>query len=352
MAPTTTDIIVFAIWLTWACLSLTPEALKNGIYALVIPTQEVLKQILLSSEMSFAPGLLDVLQSKTPPTISFFKSLPLYLDKIWAVYLLVLQKPSHRPKIYIGCGTEKRTGVATRMGQYKRGENLPRYVQLALDDKYTISHKGLLCWSPLPTAAERPRLRAAFILLEAAFTLYFWAMVSRTKDYGLPRFCPWSLDTLEYDGCCSHVSLKEKVQDVDETLTPEQINVLDSERKLKNSRRDAVTRGPERTAISMKKTRERALATKKWACNLCNVTFGAKNQLEHHKKLQKHLDKAAGIAKAVKNPRANERHNENAAARRYYCSPCDYNAKTQQKLNAHLKRPKHLQKVALAQSSS
>jgi hypothetical protein len=352
MAPTSTDIVVFAVWLNWTCLSLTPACLKNGVFALVFPTKQVLEQLVLGSHFMFAPGLLDVVQAKTSPTISYFKSLPLHLVKLWAVYLLVLEKPGHRPKVYIGCCTESRSGVCTRISQYNRGYNIPWYVQRALDDGYTISYKGLLCWSPLPTAAERYRLRALFLVTEAAFSLYFWTMVSRQKDYGIPRLCPWSLDTLEYDGCCGHVSLYEKVQGARENFTPEQINTLDSERKLKNSRRDSKTHGQERTARDAKKKREKALASRKFSCNLCNVFFGANNQLDNHKLTQKHIDNARGIIKAVKNPTAKERMSRNLAARRYYCSSCDFAAKTQQKLNDHLKRPKHIKKVALAQSSS
>jgi hypothetical protein len=211
----------------------------------------VLKQLVLGS-LTFAPGLLDVLQSKTPPTISYFKSLPLHLAKIWGVYLLVLEKPNHHPKVYIGSSTESRSGLCTQMSQYNRRQNIPIYVQRALDDGYTISSKGPLCWSPLPTAAETYRLRALYLAVEAASSLYFWTMVSRTQDYGMPRLCPWSFDTPEYDGCCGHVSLKEKVEDTRGNFTPEQINTVDSERKLRNSRRDAKTRGPERTANDQK----------------------------------------------------------------------------------------------------
>jgi hypothetical protein len=97
-------------WLAWTCLSLTPAALKNGVYALVLPTSQVLEQLMLDS-LTFAPGLLDVLQSKIPPTISYFKSLPLHLVKMWGVYLVVLEKPSSRPKVYIGSSTESRSGL-------------------------------------------------------------------------------------------------------------------------------------------------------------------------------------------------------------------------------------------------
>lgn len=351
MAPDTTDIAVFAVWLFWSCLSLTPACLKHGAFALIFTTQEVLEQLVLGS-LTFAPGLLDVLQSKTPPTISYFKTLPLHLVKLWAVYLIVLEKSTHRPKIYIGSGTETRSGISTRIGQYRREENLPRYVQRALDDGYKISHKGLLCWSPLPIASKRFQLHAFYLVVEAAFTLYFWAMISRTKDYGMPRLCPWSIDALEYDGCCTHFSLTEKLQDWREKFSPEQIDAIDSERKSQNIRRDRKTRGPQRIAKDNKKKREKALATQRFSCNLCNVNFGAGNQLEKHKRTQKHINNASGITKPVKNPQAKQRRSNNAATRKYYCSSCDYAAQTQQKLNNHLATPKHLNKVACGQSSS
>jgi len=350
-APTTTSIIVFAVWLSWKCLSLTPVAMKNGTLALIFPTLQVLEQVMLSSHFTFAPGLLDVLQSKSPPTIAYFKSLPLHLVKLWAVYLLVLEKANHRPKIYIGCGTECRSGVSTRMSQYGREVNLPKYVRRALDDGYVISHKGLLCWAPLPTASKKIPLRALFLIVEAVFTLYFWAMVSRKKDYTMPPLCPWSLDSLEYDGCCGHFSLSEKIDGQVAYLTPEQIDAVDSDRKLQNSRRDAKKRGPVKTSISSKKRRENALAQKKFSCDLCNVFFGAKNQLRNHKLTQKHIDNVDGVIRTVKNPRSKARMAENFAAGKYHCSTCNYTASTQQKLNNHLKTPKHRNQVNLAQSS-
>lgn len=41
----------------------------------------------------------------------YFKSLPTYCKKLWAVYVIVLEKRRCRPKIYIGSGTEKASGV-------------------------------------------------------------------------------------------------------------------------------------------------------------------------------------------------------------------------------------------------
>jgi len=345
MAPTTTDIAVFIVWLSWTCLSTTPTGLKNGGFATILPTLQALEQVLLDSSLTFAPGLLEVLQSKTPPSIAYFERLPVQTATLWGVYIIVLEKPGHRPKLYTGCGTG-RQGVRHRLASYPKGQMLPKYVQYALDDGYTITHMRLLCCSPIPTASKRVPLRALYLVIEAAFSLYFWTMVSRTKDYGIPRLCPWSLDTREYDGCCSHVSLYECIQGADEVLTPEQLDAIEAARKLRSSRRDSAVRGKERTALSAKKKRDNNLATKKYSCHLCNVVFGAGNQLENHKRLQKHIDRAAGITKVAKNIRAKERNAANLAARRFYCSDCDYVASTQQRLSEHVKRPKHLKQVA------
>jgi len=169
----------------------------------------------------------------------------------------------------------------------------------------------------------------------------------------MPGLCPWSLDTLKYDGCCGHVSLAEKVQGCLENLAPEQIDALDAQRKLRNSRRDRKTRGPERVARDQKNKREKALASNKFACNLCNVSFGANNQLDNHELTEKHINNVNGIIKPVKNPTAKARMARDLAAKKYHCSSCDYSASTRQKLNRHFQRPTHRDKVAaLAQSSS
>jgi hypothetical protein len=50
----------------------------------------ITEKLLSSASMVFALGFFGVLQSATPPTISF-KSLPTDAEKRWAIYLLVLE---------------------------------------------------------------------------------------------------------------------------------------------------------------------------------------------------------------------------------------------------------------------
>jgi hypothetical protein len=89
--------------------------------------------------------------------------------------------------------------------------------------------------------------------------------------------------------------LAEGFSGTDEDLTPEQIATLDPERKLRNSRGDQATRGQEGTALDARNHQKRNLAFKQYSCDLCNVVFYVRNQVENHKRTQKHLNNAAGI---------------------------------------------------------
>jgi hypothetical protein len=114
MASEASDILEYVLWLVWSCLTLTPAKLKNPAFAMILATEDVLQQLLSDALLVFAPGLLDVFKAATPPSVSYFKSLPTYVKKCWAVYLLVLEKPGRRPKIYVGSGTSPSRGVISR----------------------------------------------------------------------------------------------------------------------------------------------------------------------------------------------------------------------------------------------
>ena len=136
--PVTEDILVLILYLAWLCLSTTNRALKNLVLDLVFPTESAMEKIIKISPFEFAPGLLQTFQYPTPPTIAYYKMLPLHLLKLWAVYLLVLEKDGARPGIYIGSDTSK-SGVRERMECYDRrsrtkkpGSNIPRYVESSL----------------------------------------------------------------------------------------------------------------------------------------------------------------------------------------------------------------------------
>lgn len=75
--------------------------------------------------------------------------------KRWAVYLIVLEKPDHRPKFYIGTGTDADRGVSGRLTEYDIKKRLPRFVQNTINRGHSIVYKGLICWALLPTGSKK-----------------------------------------------------------------------------------------------------------------------------------------------------------------------------------------------------
>lgn len=206
IGPTTLDISEYAPGSSGA-VSLTPKPLKEPVHDVVMPNQETFEQLLQGSCMEFAPGLAEVLQSSTPPSLDVLESLPspvVDTNKIWGVYLLVLEKHNSRPAIYIGPATNVARGLRARWQNYDKQNALLSYIEKGIADGYQITHKGLLCWSPTPDDLQIFHLRSLFLTVEATFAFTFWAMKSRTKTYCMPAFCPWPLDIIEYDGFCSH----------------------------------------------------------------------------------------------------------------------------------------------------
>jgi hypothetical protein len=225
--------------------------MKNLALDDVFRSQEDMKAVIESSSFEFAPGLLGALTSRTAPTISYFKTLPLYLEKLWAIYLIVLEKAGHRPRIYIGSRTSSESGVRKRINTYNRrskygvlDSGIPQYVKTSLQEGYAITHQCLLAWTDLPLALERFHLRCFFHILKTVFALVFWAMKSHTKDYFLPALCPWPVESLTYDGCCTHFSIDERVTGMAEDLPSDEINRLAAEKKLENGRKYTAAEGP------------------------------------------------------------------------------------------------------------
>lgn len=341
MVPTTlTDAVILAVWMCWLVLATTPSALQNRDFAAIFPNPRTLKRVLASCGLEFAPGLLAVLGSPTTPTISFFKTLPLYLVAIWAVYLLVLKKRGCRPRIYVGSGTCSVIGVKKRLTQHDKRQEVPRYVQQAYEEGYKLTSTGLLCWAPMPPVLVRVPLRAGFLLLEAVFALKLWAMKSRTKHYFMPRICLWPIATLEYDDCCGHFSVNENIPAAAEykreNLTPEQIEEIELyyAQKLQEQGRS-----------SMERARANNLASKKYFCDPCSLPCCHKTEFAKHKRTQKHKDKVDGVTRVVKNERQAKFRTKNLAERKYFCKLCDRGYNSPEHLTRHLTSKKHLKKV-------
>lgn len=340
------DVLKYLVWLVWTCLSLTPGGMKNAVFATIIPTQDVLEELVTRSSVVMSVGFLSVVRAATPPTLSFFKSLPTITTRdAWAVYVLVLEKAGCRPVIYIGSGTDKDRGVAGRFYDYKHIYRHPLTMRMLTQSGYTITHKGCLCWSPIPPLNEQYRFRLFFVAIEAAFSILFWAMKSRTKDYYMPNLCPWSLDTVEYDGCCSHIALKEGPRGPDQDLTLEQLTALEVARVAHN-----------RTVrlAAVRRIEDNNRATRRHVCNYCNVVFKSTTEENNHNITEKHLNNVKGITKqtVAKDTRNRAWAEGNKASRRFTCDLCGINTPTKAHLNSHFKTKKHARNVATAKAEA
>lgn len=356
MGPETDDILVFVLWLAWVCLSTTNRAHKNLQLDLVFSTERAMEKVMQSSPLEFAPGLLQIFQSPTAPTIAYFKTLSLHLDKLWAVYLLVLEKDGERPRIYIGTSTRER-GVRHRMSQYDRRsstgkyvDTIPRYVETSFKEGFAITHKCLLAWTAIPLPSDQYKVRCLFLVLETIFTLSFWAMKSRTKDYYMPALCPWPRDSFTYDGCCTHFSINERIIGQNEDATPEEINRVAAERKLEKGRLYSANRGPGVHKANTKAYGEKVLEEQRHKCTVCDLTFRRNSQLLEHLNRPIHIRKAAGISNRKTTSRGGTDYA--IAKKKHWCETCQHAAPNAQSLETHLKGPRHAKKLRDLASSS
>jgi hypothetical protein len=279
--------------------------------------------------------------------------------------LLVLEKATCRPKIYVGSGTESQYGVSVRLSQYDRKNSLPRYVQQAIDDGYIIVHKGLLCWTAIPPPSLVPKIRLLFFLLEATFAYAFWAMRTTKNDYNMTHICPWAVNVIDmapefgYDGLCSYCSLGEGVSG-DFGLSEEQLEALAAQKKEaraaaksvygssvhfeqmannhdeyleKQAGYKVVRRAQDGGEYHRQNARDNAAKhhkAKTHFCEPCKRSFPTAHFLSRHKKTKPHLNKAEEMK------------------RKHICHACNYGSNHRGTFNTHMKGARHLKKAAAA----
>lgn len=333
-----------------------------------------------SSPLSVAPGLDLVLSSDTPPSIEFFKQLPRPSTTIkqWGIYAIVLELPGQPPKLYIGSGTHVDGGIQRRVNSYLNGTaSLPRFVKKALDNDYTITSIGMLCWTNLPEAHLEPRCRARMLVLEAALTIVFCASIKTIMDeLFIPDFFLWQRDQVIWKPLCSHLSLSEAVRG-DLSLTPEEIAVADDARrqraleldreksaryrkrrceedeeafvqKRRETARDFKERKPERVLELAAAVSQRAIDAQRFRCDTCNYNSATQYNLDVHLQSQRHLDAVKNGGKKPPSATRLAVQARTAAAKEnntYYCSTCKKAYRNAQNLKVHKETKKHIDAV-------
>lgn len=191
--------------------------------------------------LCFAPGLVEALAGPSPPSLGFLKSLSspdakdLRQDKIWGVYIQILEMAGRKPRLYIGSGTCTSRGMAGRLAAYENGldpNHLPRHVWRAFQQGFTKTHTALLCWSQAPPAGLVTIGRQRFLGIEGIFQMFLFAAYSSKADPIWAGLVPWSREDVQWQPLCSHVSLNERSSG-DFDASPELLEQLAAERKAR-----------------------------------------------------------------------------------------------------------------------
>ena len=382
---TGSDVLDYLLYLVWTLLSLAPRKLVNPTHYLVFTAMSVLTTVVTHSPISFVPDLHDVLLASSPPSLEWFKALPAPTYRCWGIYILVLEKDGFETKLYTGSATNQQSGVQLRWNNYDKLHSLPTLVKKAMDNGYTIVHKGLLCWTPTPLPMGRFFTRALFLLLETVFSLIFWTMRSRSKSYGMPPFCPWDIDNLPWGGLCSHAAAAELIRGEQDGLTAEQMARKQAElaarraEQLKRRRslrwqRDYASYKATDFAAYLATNRKRAAdyrannpigkrrshtkylhkvqADGKHHCELCQKSFQSLQGLEKHNNGKVHKDRVRGKRRGERPEYMKVWHAENKATKRYFCEVCQLPCSTQADLDRHVEVVKSHHKKAAALKAS
>ncbi|KAG7407727.1 ATP synthase subunit beta [Fusarium oxysporum f. sp. rapae] len=305
-----------------------PSWFINPNHKAVFGDRSVYDELVALYPLSVAPSLADVMAASTPPSSSVFTSLPgVTPEKSWAVYGLWFVKPGGPPKLYCGSGTNAITGVESRLESYKPGaNNLPRFVNKAFNEGYTLSHSGLFCWTALPSDALVARLRARFLLLEAFFTIVFHASIPMVTDVYVDDFVLWSREDVAWAPLCSHLPLGEAIREGIE-LSPEQLEIVNAVRRARAHE------------VDLAKSRKHRL--KRRAED--EVAYKAKVNSDRQAWANKNLDKVNKNAAKVRQ--------KNKSSRRFHCDECQESFQSQHALDKHLTTQRHADVLAGVQAS-
>lgn len=325
--------------------------------------------------LELSPTTSTILSSAAAPAFSAFLSLPDAVAAVsWGIYAVCMEKEGSMPKLYIGSGTDATNGVTTRMGSYRRGLNLPRLVKIAVDKGYHVSHVGLFCWTPLPPTGIVPRARAFFLALEATFTVLLHACIAMITNSSFEHLLLWSRSSVEWEPLCSHLSLIEAVRG-DLTLTAEELEIAAARRTARakemhlpvcqasRARRRAqdpvaykrnvtevkkiwATKNPDRVLSIAAKVRTTAKNSKRFHCDVCDMSLATQSALDKHNRTQAHRDIVTGtrplvLVETVANANQNAYRASRKASGQWSCQPCGKTFPNDWSLQRHLATSLH-----------
>lgn len=366
--------------MTWKLVQITaPDWYLNPSFKVLFDTRSAYDSIAACSPLEFPPDMQDVLTRSEPPGISFFKSLPKPVCKVWAIYGITMEKFGCNPKLYVGSGTDATLGVSDRLKNYGPGHAmLPRLVREAFRQGYHISHQGPLCWTPLPSAGLVPRVRARFLLLEAIFTCLFHASRASTSDVLYQDVLLWERQTVEWEPLGTHLPLREKILgNLD--LSPDKLEIIAHLRKEHDAKRisqwrlakkakdpDAfrahgrvqknawAAKHRDKVNKTAKKVKTKAKTEQRFYCGVCEMPLQSQAALDKHLASESHANRAAGTEKSETSQYSINRKTKRAKAKakgKHHCHTCNKGFGTEWDLNRHKNTPSHKKAAREAQAS-
>lgn len=289
----------------WACINITSYI--NPHFQYLFDSLDAISAAFGVAPVTFASGLLDAVQSESPPSVRWFESLSDFIPlNSWGVYLLILKKPGYDDLLYIGSATAQVRGLRARISQHIRGQMVPVYVQQAKDFGYHITDIRVLAHCDIPSPRHMPMVCGLIIALEALLAAVFWTYIPSERTFNLAHMCPWNREHLPWLGLCSHSSLTERISGFH--LTDEQLEEVVRVRKEKEAQyqydyQRALRANPtpafkermrlhnENQAAGTKQRQTVAVETQLYRCDPCDVNCRDAASLRRHEATPRHLEK-------------------------------------------------------------
>ncbi|KAH6406046.1 hypothetical protein HBI60_035830 [Parastagonospora nodorum] len=316
-------------------------------------------------QLTFAPGLAEVLDSPTPPTLEYFRSLPEAGSKDWwkhwAIYLHIYELEGRKPRIYIGSSTSE-VGAATRLAEYEdttSDDGLPIFVKRAIAQGFQKTRTTLLAWSDIPAVGIFPRARQRYLGLEGIFQMLFFTSIINNYEPEWVDFMPWCREDVEWEPLCSHISLSERGKgDFDLSFEElEYLNTVRLELRRRNQRKRNHTYHFRHQALNSRRQYQSYRvnkASRKYYCAPCKMAFGRPNELDKHLRNglhKKNLDKIANgecPERAHRNRLSSINDARHLALRTYHCHLCDKTYTRGNNLIKHYDTKMHRNAAAIA----
>lgn len=337
--PTASDgLYNFIHRLLWQVLeSDLPDWYLHPIYRIIYPTKEEFDEKCASLSITFVDGLLEMINSRIPPSMEEIKALPAApspeeLSKVWAVYMHVYELDGRRGRLYAGSATHASFGARPRIGQYEKphGYTISRLIKRALAQGFVKKHTMLLCWCPKPPPGLVYQARQHLLGLEAAFQMIFYTVIGNKYDGTWLHLMPWSRDHISWFPLCQQLALREHCRG-DIFIPPEKLAIITENRAArKRENRNKRPKGAayQRWSVWRRGYYRMVKQSRMFACDVCNLSFKtiqAKNlhlTRARHKRNVLIISRGGVVRPSARAIRCKELRDNNKATWRYPCRTC------------------------------